>query len=416
MRKQVLILSDLFPPQFAPRIQAVVKYLPEYGWEPIVVTELIRSEAKYAHQATDSSFQEHCPVHRMDLGAKREGTLGHKGNFALNLLFEEKERRMEQKVRILFPHKPDAILCFAYRKFPLRTAAKLAREWGIPWIADCRDIVEQYTNGDFLPRQVTFMGWPMHCLMQLIRRRIINQRNRYLRQAHKVTTVSPWHKEVLSVINPDTHLIYNGYDKEVFQVNMRPSPTFDIVYTGRLLSLAMRDPSLLFEGLASPALSDLRNSGQLRLRWYTDRQSEELLRPLIKEFNLMGINSFHSMIPREEMAQMIQSASILLQLSNRETENGPHGMVSTKIFEAMAVRKPVLLVRSDEAVMEDLIQDTHIGCAARHVGQVIDFVLNCYKEWKENGYTKVVGNGRRIAQFSRKEQVADFARLLDSLS
>ena len=37
--KNVLLLCDSFPPAFNPRMGYLCKYLPEYGWKPIIVTE-----------------------------------------------------------------------------------------------------------------------------------------------------------------------------------------------------------------------------------------------------------------------------------------------------------------------------------------------------------------------------------------
>ena len=37
--KHVLILCDLFPPAFGPRMGYLCKYIQRYGWEPVVVTE-----------------------------------------------------------------------------------------------------------------------------------------------------------------------------------------------------------------------------------------------------------------------------------------------------------------------------------------------------------------------------------------
>ena len=37
--KKILIICDLFPPAFGPRMGYLCKYLKQYGWEPIVLTE-----------------------------------------------------------------------------------------------------------------------------------------------------------------------------------------------------------------------------------------------------------------------------------------------------------------------------------------------------------------------------------------
>ena len=41
--KRVLIVCDLFPPAFGPRMGYLCKYLTQMGWEPVVVTERVPS-------------------------------------------------------------------------------------------------------------------------------------------------------------------------------------------------------------------------------------------------------------------------------------------------------------------------------------------------------------------------------------
>ena len=40
-KKSVLILCDMFPPAFGPRMGYLCKYLKNNGWNPVVVTEHI---------------------------------------------------------------------------------------------------------------------------------------------------------------------------------------------------------------------------------------------------------------------------------------------------------------------------------------------------------------------------------------
>ena len=57
--KKVLIICDLFPPAFGPRMGYLCKYLRNYGWEPVILTEMVEEntftllamqcEAAYIH-------------------------------------------------------------------------------------------------------------------------------------------------------------------------------------------------------------------------------------------------------------------------------------------------------------------------------------------------------------------------------
>lgn len=412
--KNLLILTDAFPPTFAPRIEAVAKYLPSFGWNPVVVT-ISTEESSYTHTATDSQFDQSCVVYRYSPKSASEGSLNHVFSFFQELIFESRDKSFEQYIETLSLPRFDAILCFAYRKFPFRTAGILARKMNIPWVADCRDIVEQYTSGDFLPKKLKVGPVRLRLLPALIKRQIVRCRNAAIKTASCVTTVSPWHKDILSRVNRKVEIIYNGFDPEIFVVRHFPHDRFRIVYTGRILSLEMRDPTLLLEALSSAELRSIINEGLVDLIWYVDPYSQEMLMPLIRSYGLEKINKFERMVPRKEMARIISSADILLQLSNKETTKGPHGMVSTKIFEALAVEKPVLLVRSDETVMEHIIESHGLGCAGHNKSEVVRFIKERYDEWKANGYTKVeIPQGDKM-KFSRKNQTGQFAAVLDNL-
>ena len=58
---KLLIICDMFPPAFAPRMGYLCKYLTRMGWEVTVVTEYIK----------DNTFEfltGYAKVYRMDMG------------------------------------------------------------------------------------------------------------------------------------------------------------------------------------------------------------------------------------------------------------------------------------------------------------------------------------------------------------
>ena len=81
----------------------------------------------------------------------------------------------------------------------------------------------------------------------------------------------------------------------------------------------------------------------------------------------------------------------------------------------MAVEKPLLCVRSDEDCLEQTIQLTHTGVAARTADMVYDFLCYHYTQWKKEGYTSVCVNREAIEQFSRKKQAEQFMTLFNEI-
>jgi hypothetical protein len=89
--------------------------------------------------------------------------------------------------------------------------------------------------------------------------------------------------------------------------------------------------------------------------------------------------------------------------------------MTTKVFEYMAVEKPVLCVRSDEGCLAETICETQSGIAACTVEQVECFILEKYAEWQQNGYTHQTVGRQKVQQFSRKEQAGQFIRIFEAL-
>ena len=131
------------------------------------------------------------------------------------------------------------VLCSTYETFPLPTALKIAQERNIPLIADLRDITEQFGANYFTNRHPK-APWLGKWFAQLK----IKNRNKVVKQASAVTSVSPWHVQYLSQLNPNVHLVYNGYDAKEFYFKPISSSKFNLVYTGRLVDEKAQDPTL----------------------------------------------------------------------------------------------------------------------------------------------------------------------------
>lgn len=67
---------------------------------------------------------------------------------------------------------------------------------------------------------------------------------------------------------------------------------------------------------------------------------------------------FFDYVPASEIPGVLNHSSILLQLANTFASNGPKGFMTTKLFESMAVEKPLLCVKSDESYLEETIRIT----------------------------------------------------------
>lgn len=410
---KILILCDMFPPAFGPRMGYLCKYMKRARWEPVVVTEQIENDTfAFLKGETNVTYIRYYHTKNKFLQAAEWFIL-----LLLDFFFHYKDNKMARVAsRLLKQGGYDGILCSSYRTFPLIAAQKVAKKYHLPLVVDLRDIVEQYAANEYIAHKFHTFGWLDKKITAIFRNKLLRDRNKVLQKADFITTISPWHVKQLSKYASHIELIYNGYDPEIFYPVRHTTSQFIITYTGRLISLATRDPLLLFEAIAQLNKERRIDPKQFRIQWYTDAESKHLLLSALKSYSINQFMDFFDYVPATDVPQILNRSSILLQLANKSTHNGPKGFMTTKLFEAMAVEKPLLCVRSDESFLEATINQTHSGLAARTVEEVYNFILQQYLFWKENGYTHIDTNKQAVESFSRKKQAEQFMAIFTKLN
>lgn len=416
--KRILILTDLFPPHFAPRIVSIVRYFVKWGASCNVFTEDIKRVRDKAHGRIFEQIEDPCPVCRIPLRKHY-----NKIESLKQILWQVKDSLFAKKIdRLTRVSEYDLILAFTFSQFPLKAALLLAQKYHKPLIVDCRDIYEQYNAYAFLaglPERVSPL-W--HLPLQLLLKHLVRSRNKILRKTQAITTVSPWHQHILSKgvqgATPPVYCLFNGYEETLFVPTQETNDHFKIVFTGRLLSLGMRNPHLLFDALASTELQELVTAQKLGIYWYVDDHSKQLLRHLLASYpeSVQRLQHFCPMVPFEQVPKVLSESSLILLLNNREESNGPHGIVSTKIFEAMAMQKPILSIPGDGAISDAILQRANVGTSCSSSDEVMQFLKACYRSWQKNGYTCTENADRAYIQhFTRQNIACAFARLTEKV-
>lgn len=392
MNKRVLIVCEaIAPPAFSPRVITLVEGLLLKGWHCEIVTEMDNN------QPLDLDI---CAIHQMP-------TYHH---LIADKLFGAKEKALVRFARERVDiDKFDIIFCASYYYFPLQAAAQLARIYHLPLIVDLRDIVEQWGELDYYTRSFTGIQWIDNIVKKIYTARNMNQRNRVLRQATAVTTVSPWHQKTLAQYNDKTYLIYNGFDANTFYPRAVKAPTFNINFIGKYYSHYAKCPTLLFEAIQDLIREEKVKRDDLHVNFYTNAIGQQTFENLSKKYALEQIVSVHNYIPRRELINYMHYSSILLILTTSCKQNGTHGMMGTKFYEILGVEKPCLCLNSDEECLADAIEQTNAGLAATQVDEVKDFILTKYYEWLKNGYTRQAVVNKE--QFTRQHEAAQFEQL-----
>lgn len=415
--KKILFLTDIFLPHFAPRLFSWVSYFVRLGASCTVCCEDISVNSRAGHGHVFTNVADPCAVYRFRLRKHYS-----RWESLSQAFFLAKDKRFFRLIKKhLNTADYDLIIASSYRTFPLYTAFLLSKLYHIPFLADCRDVVEEYARYSFLPgrsidRPIFYKRWALHLLKGLF----IRQRTAILKKATAITTVSPWHRALLSSLSEGVpcYCLFNGYDSTLFYPSPVATERFTILYTGRLMSLQMRDPSLLFDALSDAALEPIVGSGLLEVAWYVDDHSKALLTSLLQDYpdSLRHIQRFYPMVPFEQVPDILRRAGMILLLNNDELRDGPRGMVSTKLFEAMAVGKPILSIPGRSTIVSSILSDAGFGESLVEKHEVMREIEHYFGYWKKNLYTcKEIDNKLLVEQFARDEIASLCARVAGSL-
>ncbi len=408
--KKILIISDIFIPDYAPRMGYLCKYLLENNYKVHVLVP------KALHKKYVQNFS-HIDVSSIQI-SRVENSENEKN------AYHTKKRNLREKTwcffnpefvsgsglvekmiveadKILAGFKPDIILCSTY---PLEVAYYVSKKYNIPWVADMRDIKEQ--AGNIRPGR----GNIRKRLTENIK---ILRRNFLLRNAYAVTSVSKWHVDFLKSINKNSFLIYNGYDQDIFNNPASTSTSkFKIVYAGTLYQDAKyRDPSMLFEAVEKLHNEKVICQDDFEIAFYMDNASNGQIVQIINNYHIQNYITINNFVPNVEIPKLLSESSILLVLANK----GTHGVMTTKIFEYLAIGRPILCVRSDEDCIEDIINDLKAGCAASTTDETYTFIKENYLLWKENGHIESKINKDEVLQYSRMVQSEKLIKILDGI-
>ena len=360
MKLRILILADPFTqPSFAPRLRYLCRYLQQQGHRPEVYTE----------RWDPIPFEHEYPIHEIAL--MQGGMWALKS--ALNLLTDWKSRVFTRRVRqAIAGRKYDMVFCTTFSTFPLRTAYTIARERNIPFIADIRDLDEQVPGAQYQHHR----QWYLRPFRAWYRAVNIRRRNRVLRAADVITTISPWHVAFLRALNPRVELIYNGYHPGQFYPEDIPTDTFRVCYIGRLYEFQSIEP-------VRQAVSEL-NRPDIRLELHTPAQDP---------------------LPLSAVGDTIRRASVMVVLTNKQAK----GMMTTKFYEALGCEKPILCYPDDEGELARTIRATNAGLATDDIEAMKTFILEKYREWKQLGFTRQAVRDKEL--FNRERQAAQFEDL-----
>ncbi|MBN2108972.1 MAG: glycosyltransferase [Deltaproteobacteria bacterium] len=265
----------------------------------------------------------------------------------------------------------------------LLLADRLSQKFNLPWIADLRDIPDEFDSSR----------------REWITRRTARMLGKACASAAHILTVSePLGRRLKShyALQAPISIVYNGFEDDLFAQQELPATDkfFRITYCGNFGS--GRDPLMLFDALDMLASQGESMQG-VEVHFYGTR-NKDILRATRR---WKGMLQCHGVVPHAEaLAAQMQSA-ILLSLSSPSCQ----GILTSKIFEYAMIGRPVLSIPPDDDVLDDFIQKARIGHVGRSVEDVAAFIKNHLAFWRATGMLpRSCPDKTYIGQFSRSSQ------------
>lgn len=408
-RPRVLMIAFQYPP-FAGSsgVQRVLKfsrYLPENGWEPIVLTA---SPHAYVEKGQDQIAE--IPrgtrvVRAWSLDAARHLSVG--GRYPRWVASPDRWASwalaaIPLAIWMARRHRVSAI----WSTFPIATAHLVgdvaARATGLPWIADCRDSMTD-PDSPRDPRQ---------------RRAYERLERRVVAHAARVVVTTPGTARMYADRYPQMpasrwSCIPNGYDEDDFagEPPARQAGRVVLLHSG-VIYPQERDPRALFG-----ALSDLRDAGrlsnenfQLRLR---ATGHDSILQPLAAEFGVENLVEFAPPIGHREAIREMCTADGLLIL---QAANCNH-QIPAKVYEYMRSGRPIVALTDRDGdtgrtlITAGVDSVAPLDDRAAIASTIGDFLTRGRRSGDAGSVATEVAQ-----RFSRRAQTAVLASVLDEVS
>ncbi len=435
--KKVLIVAYYFPPSGGPGVQRVlkhIKYLPEFGWQPVVLTV---SNGQYP--AIDESLLEQVPestiiyksrilepydLYRKFTG-KKKGTAidvntikkeGQKVSLTekiaefIRATFFIPDARIgwlftakDAVAQILKEHKIDAV----YSSSPPYTCSLIAnhvkKTTNTPWVAGFRDPWTGFISSPnrwFIPKMIdrkmefnTFNNADaVECAWQGI---IKDAMGKYPRLDESKFFHVP-----------------NGFDSSDFpEVEEIENDKFTVTYTGSMYG--RRNPASFFEAIEKLIAQNLVDPQKLHLR-FVGRFGNEVEEMFAKASFSSQIEKVSYVPHHESIKYLMQSDALLLVVDeSKESEE----IVPGKVYEYVGCKRPIIAIAPPQSAIADLMRETNSGRIAHQseIDKTCDIILEYYRNWQSGG-KNYAPNTEIIRKYERREAAKTLAELLNKFT
>ncbi len=275
---------------------------------------------------------------------------------------------------------------------------QLHKKTGIAWIADYRD---DWTTSE-LDRGNGFKQWV----------RYLNRRaeKKYVGSAKTFSTVSPHYVTKISAfLNKSGFLLSNGYMPENYTLNPEPYERFTITYVG---SIYPSQPIELFLSAFKRFMAETSGTEQVCLQFIGVDHEPAIKQRIVNAMQGMeSVLVFTARIPKAEAIEKQARSHALLACAH----TGLKGIPGSKLYEYIALRKPVILYPSDADILEKTLTETRQGMVCTSETQCVQHLQSLFALFQQSSSAKISLNEAAIAKYSRQTICGELSAALNQL-
>ena len=397
------------------RLRGVSKYLPSFGWQPIVIVPRTSNETVKIDnvRVVETDYQDMISKFMPssnNTGRKREVSSQEQTNkfvsksisiageiFAYpDSMKYWKKPAMEAACEIIENEKIDAIMSTSSPVTSHIIAHDLKDKYGIPWVADLRDLwnLNPYINHNVI-------------------RRYFEKRleMKTFKNVDALTTTTELAKQKLQSIHPDKKIVsvVSGFDPEDFEKTKQTeeSEKLTLIYAGSLYN-GKRDPSILFDSIGQLIKENKIDPNKIVIDFYGDDTN---LKELSQKYDIQNNVRIHGRITQEEVLQHQMNSDVLLLIS--WMDESEKMFIPGKIYDCIGCKKPVLSIGYKEGSLKDLIDETNIGY---HVSDVEGCKKSIYDYYTKYNKNELKYTGNEFAEdYSLRNTAKNFSKILEEV-
>jgi glycosyltransferase involved in cell wall biosynthesis len=408
---KVLIVTYYWPPSGGSGVQRwlkFVKYLQEFGIEPIVYTV---ANPKYPIQ--DTSLESEIPnnitilkepiwepnnllnIFKKSSTKESAGFLNPNPSFFGKILqfiranyFIPDARKFWVKPSVTFlkdylsENSVDAIITTGPPHSLHLIGLELKKKLQIKWISDFRDPWTEIDYFEQLP--LTNKAKKKHHLLE----------EKVLNNSDSVLVIGKTMKEKFQQFSNAIYVLPNGFDIEDDQKEVILNSKFTITHVG--LMNADRNPHSFWKAMKELSKENPQFAKDYQIQLVGKVAKE--VKDLIIELNLKNVNDLGYVSHKKVKDYQCKSQVLLLAVNNVKSAKG---IITGKIFEYLQAKRPILAIGPVDGDLAEIINDTNSGV-------IVDFIdvetlkgeiLKMYNLYKEGN---LITDSKGINQYYRK--------------